>query len=438
MALFEAVKVRLDPTPRQARLLESHAGAARFAYNLMLNHVQDQLASGEAPDWTMYAMRRWWNDHKNDLAPWWRENSKEAYNSAFEWLAQALKNWSDSKKGKRAGRKVGWPKYKAKRSSVPRFAYTTGGFGLIDGDPKALRLPRIGRVHCMENVTKRVRGRVVRVTVSRRAGAWFAALTVRLPDEHVPSVSGKQSSVRPVGVDLGVKTLATLSDGTMFPNPRNYARAQRKLRRAQQTLSRRDRDGNGGHGSNRWNKALKRVQAVHAHVAYQRADTIGKITAWLARNYTDISIEDLNVQGMSHNRRLAKYVLDAGFSEFRRQLEYKTARSGARLHVIDRWYPSSKACSSCGVVKAKLSLSERVFHCDTCGFEIDRDLNAAINIMVAGSAPETLNARGGDVRRADTVSGNADPSETRTKQPPEGGVRLGAGLGNETMRTRTN
>lgn len=426
MALFEAVKVRLDPTPRQARLLESHAGAARFAYNLMLNHVQDQLASGETPDWTMYAMRRWWNDHKNDLAPWWRENSKEAYNSAFEWLARALKNWSDSKKGKRAGRKVGWPKYKAKRSSVPRFAYTTG-FNLIDGDPKALRLPRIGRVHCMENVTKRVRGRVVRVTVSRHAGAWFAALTVRLPDEHVPSASGKQPGVRPVGVDLGVKTLATLSDGTVFPNPRNYVRAQRKLCRAQQTLSRRDRDSNGGRGSNRWNKALKRVQAVHTHVAYQRADAIGKITAWLARNYTDISIEDLNVQGMSHNRRLAKHVLDAGFSEFRRQLEYKTARSGARLHVIDRWYPSSKACSSCGVVKAKLSLSERVFYCDTCGFEIDRDLNAAINLMVAGSAPETLNAhgetvrRGGQTGRATRVSVKCEPSVR------ESAVRLGAG-----------
>ena len=113
------------------------------------------------------------------------------------------------------------------------------------------------------------------------------------------------------------------------------------------------------------------------------------------------------------------------------------ARSGARLHVIDRWYPSSKACSSCGAVKAKLSLSERVYQCDVCGLSMDRDLNAAINIMVAGSAPETLNARGGDARRADTVSGNADPSETRTKQSPTGGVRLGAGLGNETMQTKT-
>ena len=235
-----------------------------------------------------------------------------------------------------------------------------------------------------------------------------------------------------------MKTLATLSDGTVFPNPRNYVRAQRKLRRAQQTLSRRDRDGNGGRGSNRWNKALKRVQAVHAHVAYQRADTIGKITAWLARNYTDISIEDLNVQGMSRNRRLAKHVLDAGFSEFRRQLEYKTARSGARLHVIDRWYPSSKACSSCGAVKAKLSLSERVFHCDTCDLSIDRDLNAAINLMVAGSAPETLNAHGGTVRRSDP-SGRAtlDP----VKCEPSSGVnrvRLGAGGRKTTLQATTN
>ena len=123
------------------------------------------------------------------------------------------------------------------------------------------------------------------------------------------------------------------------------------------------------------------------------------------------------MQGMSHNRRLAKHVLDAGFSEFRRQLEYKTARSGARLHVIDRWYPSSKACSSCGAVKAKLSLSERVFHCDTCGLSIDRDLNAAINLMVAGSAPETVNARGGDARRADT---QCRATLTPVKREPSG------------------
>jgi len=420
-------------------MLESHAGGARFAYNLMLAHVRRQISLGEKPDWTLYAMRRWWNEWKDEIAPWWRENSKEAYGSAFEWLSQALRNWSDSRKGRRAGRRVGWPKYKSKRSGVPRFAYTTGSFGLIGDDPKALRLPRIGRVHCMENAAERVHGRrIVRMTVSRHAGFWYAALTVERPAESVPAKNRKRKNHdRQVGVDLGVRTLATLSDGTTFPNPRNYVRTQRKLRRAQQALSRRDRGANHGCGSKRCNRALGRVRRIHARIAAQRADNIGKLTTWLADNYTDISIEDLNVQGMSHNRRLAKHVLDADFREFRRQLEYKTARAGARLHVIDRWYPSSKTCSNCGTVKAKLPLSERVYHCEECGFDMDRDLNAAINIQVAGSAPETLNARGEDVRQ----TGSSRTMPAPVKREPSGGasrVRLGAGLGNEAMQTRTN
>lgn len=425
MSAYEAVRIRLDPTPRQTRLLESHAGGARFAYNLMLAHVQRQISLGEKPDWTLYAMRRWWNEWKDEIAPWWRENSKEAYSSAFEWLSQALRNWSDSRKGRRAGRRVGWPKYKSKRSSVPRFAYTTGSFGLIEDDPKALKLPRIGRVHCMENATERVHGRrIVRMTVSRHAGFWYAALTVERPTESVPAKNRKRKNRnRQVGVDLGVKTLATLSDGTTFPNPRNYVRTQRKLRHTQQSLSRRDRGMNHGCGSKRYNRALERVRRIHARIAAQRAD-----------NYSDISIEDLNVQGMSHNRRLAKHILDADFHEFRRQLEYKTARTGTRLHVIDRWYPSSKTCSNCGTVKAKLPLSERVYHCEECGLVIDRDLNAAINIQVAGSAPETLNARGGSVRHARPKGGTTRHPAKREPSGGESRVRLGAGLGNEAMQ----
>ena len=165
-----------------------------------------------------------------------------------------------------------------------------------------------------------------------------------------------------------------------------------------------------------------------------RAGAINKATTMIARNYSTVCIEDLNVAGMVKNHNLARSVSDAALGEFRRQLEYKTACSGAVLRVVDRWHPSSKTCSNCGVVKAKLSLSERVFNCDACGLSMDRDLNAAINIRVAGSAPETLNARGEDVRRSDLVSGNAGLGEARTKQSPAGGVRLGAGLGNEAMR----
>ena len=394
--VLEAVKVALDPSPVQERLLLSHAGAARFAFNAGLAHVKDALDAGAKPEWSFYSLVRWWNANKDALAvgddgvPWWAENSKEAANTGLRSLASALSNWSKSRRGERRGRKVGFPKFKAKSKAAPRFAYTTGAFGLIQGDPKALRLPKIGRVHCMENVTERVGGaRVLRMTVSRWAGRWYASLTVEREEPAVREAPRGGA----VGIDLGVKTLATLSDGTVIENPRALRKSERRLKRAQKALSRK------AMGSNRRAKARAKVARLHAHVANQRLDAMHKATTWLANTYSEICIEDLNTAGMVKNHHLAKAVSDAAFGEFRRQLEYKTARTGARLHVVDRWYPSSKICSKCGAVKAKLSLSERVYRCDGCGLVIDRDLNAAVNINVAGSAPETQNAHGGTVRR---------------------------------------
>ena len=354
--MLEAVKVALDPTPRQERLLESHAGGARFAYNAGLAHVKNVLKESGKPEWSYYALRRWWNANKDGLAvnadtgePWWRENSKEAYNAGLESLADALSNWSRSRKGLRKGRRVGFPRFKSKDRATPRFAYTTGSFGLIDGDPHALRLPRIGRVHCMENIAKRVGdAKVMRMNVSRHGGRWYAGLTVERAGHPVstPPRGGN------VGIDLGVKELATLSDGTVVHNPRALDSNLKRLRRAQKDMSRKAR------GSNRRRKARTRVARLHARVADLR----------------------------------------------------------------------------CGTVKAKLSLSERVYHCEKCGLVIDRDVNAAINIRVAGSAPETLNARGGSGRRTD-----ASRRATRhpVKREPSDGVsrvRLGAGLGNEVMQ----
>ena len=432
---MEAVKVALDPTPAQERRLLSHAGGARFAFNATLAHVKGAIDAGENIGWSPYALRKWWNKNKGKLAvsedgePWWQENSKESYSYGLESLAKGLSNWSKSRKGDRKGRKVGFPKFKTKAGSVPRFAYTTGSFGLVKGDPKALKLPRIGRVHCMENAAKRVGGaKVLRMTISQRAGRWYASLTVERDDK--PAAEPPKGGA--VGVDLGIKTLATLSDGTAIENPRYLEKSERKLKKAQRELSRKTR------GSNRRNKAKAKVARINARVANQRQDAMHKLTTWLAETYSGISIEDLHVAGMVKNRHLAKSIMDAAFGEFRRQLEYKTARSGARLHVVDRWYRSSKTCSGCGEVKAKLSLSERTYRCDSCGLTMDRDLNAAINIKVAGSAPETLNARGGDVRRNQHTVGNADLGEARTKQAQKSAVRLGAGLGNEAMQTKTN
>lgn len=395
--VLEAVKVALDPSPAQERLLLSHAGAARFAFNAGLAHVQEAIEAGVKPEWSFYSLVRWWNANKDALAvnadgtPWWAENSKEAANTGLRSLAAALSNWAKSRKGQRKGKRVGFPRFRAKDRATPRFAYTTGRFGLIDGDPKALKLPRIGRVHCMEDVAERVGGaRVLRMTVSRRAGRWYAALTV---EREEPAAAKETPRGGAVGIDLGIKTLATLSDGTVISNPRCLAASERRLKRAQKALSRKTR------GSKRRAKARAKVARLHAHVANQRIDAMHKATTWLASTFSEICIEDLNTAGMVKNHHLAKAVSDAAFGEFRRQLEYKTARTGAALHVIDRWYPSSKICSKCGRVKAKLSLSERVYRCDACGLVMDRDLNAAVNILVAGSAPETLNAHRGTVRR---------------------------------------
>ena len=434
MGSYMAVKVRLDPTPRQDRLMASHAGAARFAYNAGLAHVKEALENSESPEWSHYGLLRWWNANKDTIAVnrdtgvvWWRQNSKESYSMAFRDLALGFSNWSQSRKGQRKGKRVGFPKFKSKNAAM-RFAYSTGFTAPTANDPYGLKLPRIGRVHCTENVYKRLTGaRLIRISVSRRAGNWYASLTVEREPVNNPAPKGGV-----VGVDLGVKHLATLSDGTVIPNLRALGTRLKALRKAQQALSRKVM------GSARREKAKERVARLHARVADVRADAINKATTMIASNYSIVCVEDLHVAGMVKNRSLARSVSDAAFGEFRRQLEYKTTRSGATLHVVDRWYRSSKTCSGCGSVKAKLSLSERTYRCDSCGLVLDRDLNAAINIKVAGSAPETLNARGEDVRRSDLVSGNADLGEARTKRAQKSAVRLGAGLGNEVMQTKTN
>ena len=405
----------------------SHAGAARFAFNAGLAHVKAALEAGEKPEWSYFSLINWWNANKDTLAvdadgvPWWRENSKEAANSGLRWLADGLSNWAKSRKGKRKGRRVGFPKFKSKDRETPRFAYAISGLrtgALIEGDPKALWLPRIGRVHCFENVAARVDGaKVLSIAISRRAGRWYAALTVERDDQAVKKIPKGGA----VGVDLGIKALATLSDGTVIPNPHTLVTDEQRLKRAQKALSRKKI------GSKRRAKARERVARIHNRIANRRSDTLHKFTTMLAQTYSDISIEDLNVAGMVKNHHLAKAVSDASFFELRRLLEYKTAKTGARLHFVDRWYPSSKTCSNCGSVKAKLSLNERIYRCEHCGLVIDRDLNAAINIMVAGSAPETVNAHGGTVRRSDP-SGRA--TLVPVKCEPSGhdsAVRLGAG-----------
>jgi IS605 OrfB family transposase len=414
MLVTQAYRYALDPTPRQQGALWSHCGAARRAYNWGLNLVKqrlDQRAAGldVGVPWTLPALRREWNRAKHRVAPWWAENSKEAYSSGLDALARALKNWSDSRHGRRKGPRMGFPSFKAKRRVRPSCRFTTGPIR-VEPDRHHVVLPRIGRIKTHESTRKLARrleagtARILSATVSWTGDRWYVSFTVEV-QRRVPE---RAHSGGVVGVDVGVRHLAVLSTGERIPNPRPLEGAQRRLRRLNRQLTRRHGprgpDGSRQTPSSGWRQTHRRLARAHARVANVRRDALHKLTSELAASHNTIVVEQLNVAGMIRNRRLARAVSDTGFAELRRQLTYKTTWCSSVLLTADRWYPSSKTCSACGLVKAKLPLSMRVFHCEVCEMGIDRDLNAArnlaalVNELVAGSGPETLNARGGDGR----------------------------------------
>ncbi|MEW2444789.1 RNA-guided endonuclease TnpB family protein [Micromonospora marina] len=250
-------------------------------------------------------------------------------------------------------------------------------------------------------VARRANGtaRIMSATVRCNGGRWHVSFTVEV--ERAERTPDRPQSV--VGVDVGIKYLAMLSTGELVPNPRHLVAAQQRMRALGRTLSRKtgpDRR-TGLRPSKRWERAAARLGRAHARVAHLRRDGLHKLTTRLARKHGTVVVEDLNVTGMLRNRRLARHIADAGFSEIRRQLAYKTSWNGGRLLVADRWYPSSKTCSGCGAVKAKLALHEREFTCEVCGLVIDRDRNASLNLAAlaaefdtAGSGP--VAARGAD------------------------------------------
>jgi IS605 OrfB family transposase len=428
--VLQAYRFALDPTPRQRGSLASHAGAARFAYNWGLELVLARLEqrtndpSVRVP-WTLAELRREWNRAKHQVAPWWADNSKEAYNGGLDALARALRNWSDSRGGLRKGRPVSFPRRKTKRRARLACRFTTGAIRVLP-DRKRVQLPRIGVVRTHESTRKLARrlehgtARILAATISRTADRWFVSFTVEV-QRTIPATNGKLSVV---GVDVGVRHLAVLSTGEVVPNPRALEGSLRKLRRLNRELGRRTP------GSKRRNRTRRRLARIHARAANVRHDALHQLTTSLARQHGAVVVEQLNVAGMVRNRRLARAISDTGMAELRRQLAYKANWYGCRLVVADRFYPSSKTCSGCGWVKAKLTLAERSFCCEACGLVLDRDLNAARNLAklvhdVAQSGWETQTARGADRKpqpagqvamKREAGTGSC-PGETGTVQP---------------------
>lgn len=406
--VIQAYRFALDPTPKQQRALASHCGAARFTFNWGLALVKDRMDARQAGDevdvpWTLRRLRREWNLAKSDVAPWWEENSKEAYSSGLDSLARAFKSYWDSSNGRRKGARVGFPRFKKRGRTSDTCRFTTGAIR-VEPDRHHVTLPRLGKVRTHESTRKlarRVEQRTARIrsaTISRRAQRWFVSFSVELQRE-VPATNGKTSIV---GVDVGVRYLAvTAGPGLVAQieeNPRALSQNLRVLARAQRAVARR-KPGSKGHEESR-----RQVARVHARITNIRCDALHKLTSRLARSHGTVVVEQLNVAGMLRNRHLARSIADASFGQIRRMLTYKTNWYGSHLHLTDRWFASTMTCSACSLVNAKLGLAERTFRCAGCGMVMDRDENAARSLanLVARSGRETLNARGSDVRPGDT------------------------------------
>ena len=360
-------KTELRVNNKQRTMLAKHAGVARHAYNCALRLLKDLLEHNcENPSDPIkfpsaIDLHKWLVAHVKSVYSWYYEVSKCAPQQALRNLRKAFDDFFNKKKG--------FPKFKKKGLS--------DGFyleGAIQLESNRIKLPKIGWVKTYERLPIGIKPK--NVVVSRHADRWLVSF--RIETEPIPT----PKFVDTVGVDLGVKTLATLSTGEIFEGAKSYKKLEAKLSilmylNRKKTIR-----------SQNWLKVQLKIAKLHRTIANLRKDTLHKLTTYLAKNHSQVVIEDLNVSGMMANHKLAKAVQDMGFYEFRRQLEYKCLLYDCELIIADRWYPSSKTCSNCATIKESLSLSERTFICDRCHFVIDRDLNAAINLAaLAGSLP---------------------------------------------------
>jgi putative transposase len=382
MLVRRAYKTELDLTDRQVTACRQHAGAARWAYNWGLRVKQERYsASKRSP--TAIELHRELNALKKTAVPWMYQVSKCAPQEALRNLDAAFTHFfrrcALNNQGKWTGT-LGYPRFKTKKKGLGSFRLT----GRIVVSAEAIVLPRLGRLRLKERGYLPPDGvNILSATVSEQAGHWYVSLQVE-EERAVPENPGPV-----VGIDLGVKRLATLSDGEVIANPRHLARRLKKLKRLQRVVSRRQK------GSTNRKKAVRKLARLHRQIRHQRSNTLHQVTTRLAKTKSVLVIEDLHVSGMLKNHHLAQAIGDVGFYEFKRQLLYKASWYGSRVILADQWEPSSKRCSGCGWLDEDLTLADRTFQCEQCGLVRDRDLNAAINLeKLAGSSSDSQNACG--------------------------------------------
>ncbi|NET26322.1 RNA-guided endonuclease TnpB family protein [Okeania sp. SIO1I7] len=349
---MQSIKTKLKVNNKQKTLLAKHAGVARHAYNWGLATCITEYEETKKRPSAITLHKRLVAEVKS-INPWYYEVSKCAPQQALRDLERAFKNFLTIPK-------CGFPLFK-KKGRKDSF-YLEGSIKIFQGN--YIQLPRIGVVKTYEILPN---CKVKNVRISKRADNWY--ISFKYDIEPVPTEKVEET----IGVDIGINTLATCSDGSKFANVKAYRQAKKRLVRHQRAVSKKVI------GSKNRIKAVKKLAKLHKKVADIRADALHKLTTWLAKNHSTIVIEDLNVSGMLKNHKLASAIADCGFYEFKRQLTYKSEWYGSKLIIADRFYPSSQICSNCGH-QQKMPLNLRTYECSECGFEADRDFNAAVNL----------------------------------------------------------
>jgi putative transposase len=351
--VHRAHRIRLNPNNAQATYFAKACGCARLAFNWGLAEWQRQHEAGEKP--SAYGIKKKFNGIKRTQFPFVLEVTKWAPEEAFRNLDSAFRHFFS--------RRNGHPQFK-KKSQRDSF-YVSGSVIKVRG--KEVCVPRLGWVRMTEAL--RFSGKIQSATFFKNADQWFVSFRIDTPD----AISGENQARSAVGIDLGVSRLATLSDGSIYENPKVTKRFAKRLRRANQNLARKQK------GSANFRKAKLRLQKVHQRITDYRSDAIHKFTTGVSRQFTDVCLEDLNAAGMVKNRKLAKAIIDVSFYQIKQQFMYKAEY----VHQVDRWFPSTKLCSDCGQLQ-QLKLSDRTHKCDCGRPDVDRDLNAAHNILRQG------------------------------------------------------